>query len=221
MISASAFVSWSGGKDTSLACYRAMRDMDITVSHLLNMVTEDGLRGRSHGVPVGLIREQAGRIGVPIVQQKTTWQTYEAEFIKAASALKAEGITVGVFGDIDLQEHRDWVERVCSLCGIKPVFPLWQRDRKDILRDFIDSGFESLVVTTRADVLNELWIGRVIDETFIRDITKISGVDACGEGGEYHTFVTAAPFFSRKIRIGAFEKIRKGDHWFMEVKEYA
>ncbi len=195
------FISWSGGKETSLACYKVMQDEDIEVAYLLNMVSEDGEHSRSHGVSSGLLRLQAETIGIPIVQRRTTWQTYEEEFKKAISDLKKEGIQAGVFGDIDLQEHRDWVERVCKESSILPIFPLWQRKREEILKEFVDSGFEAIVVATKTDVLDSKWIGRKIDTQFIEDIKNLGNVDLCGEAGEYHTFVFSGPIFKKCVEL--------------------
>ena len=120
-----AFVSWSGGKETSLSCYKVMQNQDVKVAYLLNMTSEDGKYSRSHGIGSDLLRAQSEAIEIPIVQRKTSWKTYEEEFKRAVSDLEKDGIEAGVFGDIDLQEHRDWVERVCREIGIKPILPLW------------------------------------------------------------------------------------------------
>jgi len=122
------FVSWSGGKETSLACYKAIQDESLKVKYLLNMVSEDGRRSRSHGVSAALLKAQSDAMGIPIIQRKTTWESYEEVFKEAVSKLKKEGIEIGVFGDIDLQGHRDWVERVSKEIEIKPLLPLWKED---------------------------------------------------------------------------------------------
>jgi len=195
-----AFVSWSGGKETVLSFYKAMSDDRTEVAYLLNMVSEDGRLSRSHGVGSALLRKQAEAIGIPIVQKKSSWPTYEKEFKAAVEELKKEGVDAGIFGDIDLQEHRDWVERVCGELGIRAILPLWGRKREDLLKEFIDCGFEALVVAVRDDVLGREWIGRKIDENFIKDIRKLGTVDLCGEKGEYHTFVTDGPIFKKPVK---------------------
>ncbi len=215
-----AFVSWSGGKETALSLYKAVQNQDVEITHLLNMVSEDGKHSRSHGIGVEFMRLQAESTGIPIVQRRTTWKTYEEEFKKAICDFKKENIAAGVFGDIDLQEHRDWVERVCKDCGIKPIFPLWQGKREEILREFISLGFEAVVVATRADVLGSKWIGRKIDEEFIRDLKDLGKVDLCGESGEYHTFVNSGPIFKRKIALLKTKKIQRDKHWFLDILDY-
>ena len=214
------FISWSGGKETSLSCYKAMQDQSIKVTYFLNMVSLDGKHSRTHGISSELLRLQAEAIGVPIVQKRTTWETYEEEFKKAISDFKKENIQAGGFGDIDLKEHRDWVERVCRESDIKPIFPLWQGKREEILREFIDSGFEAIVVATKKDILGSKWLGRRIDSEFIKDLKGVDGVDLCGEAGEYHTFVTSGPIFKKSIKILKTKKIENDKQCFLDILDY-
>ncbi len=214
-----AFVSWSGGKDCCLACYRAIAS-GIKVRYLLNMVTEDGRWSRSHGLSAELLRLQAEAIGIPLAQKQTTSAGYEAEFRNALLAFKQEGITLGVFGDIDFNEHRQWIERVCSAGGVTPYLPLWEQDQEEILKDFIHLGFESVVVATKADLLGEEWLGRKIDSAFLADLNelrKTKSITPCGEAGEYHTYVINGPLFHRRIEIQEASKELKDGHWFFRI----
>ena len=213
-----AFVSWSGGKETSLSFYKAAQSQDVEIAYLLNMVSEDGKYSRTHGISSKLLKAQAQAIGIPIVQRRAAWESYEEEFKKAVLELKEKGVNAGIFGDIDLQVHRDWVERVCKECNIKPLFPLWQRERSAILGEFIDSGFEAVVVAAKSDVLGVDWVGRKINEKFIRDLEKVTNVDLCGEAGEYHTFVYNGPIFKKPIEVIVEEKALEGKSWFLKLK---
>ena len=130
------FISWSGGKDSCLAGYRAAVN-GLKVRYLLNMITEDGQRSWSHGQPAQLLQLQSQAGEIPLVQRRTTRDNYETEFKDTLRALKREGITAGVFGDIDFNEHRQWIDRVCSEGGIIPHLPLWGESQDKILRDFI------------------------------------------------------------------------------------
>ena len=215
------FVSWSGGKETSLACYRAMQNKDVEVSCLLNMVSGDGKHSRTHGVGSGLLRLQAEAMEIPIVQRKTTWGTYEEEFKKAVTDLKKEGVEAGVFGDIDLQEHRDWVERVCKDVDIKPILPLWKGKREDLLEEFIQAGFKAIVVATQAELLGKEWLGREIDKKFMEDLKVLQNIDLCGEKGEYHTFVTDGPIFKKKIKLLEVKKIQTGERCLLDILKYS
>jgi len=213
-----AFVSWSGGKETSLACYRARQNKQVEIKYLLNMISEDGRHSRSHGVNSELLRIQAEAIGIPIIQRKTTWQDYEEEFKKALLELKKEGVEAGIFGDIDLQEHRDWVERVCRDVEIKPLLPLWKEERERLLRDFIRLGFKAIVIAVRGDLLDREWLGRRIDEEFIDGLKRLGDIDLCGEKGEYHTFVFDGPLFSRGLDIQEGIILKVDNVWTLNPK---
>lgn len=211
-----AFCCWSGGKESALSFYKAQK-LGIDISCLVNMLSEDGKHSRSHGICSDLLRLQAEAVGIPIVQRRTTWKSYEDEFKKAVSGFKEEGIQAGVFGDIDLQEHRDWVERVCKEIGIKPMLPLWKEKREELLQEFIQAGFKAIVVTTKADPLGEEWLGRELNNEFIEDIKALGSIDLCGEKGEYHTFVYDGPIFKKPVEFKVGNKYLKDRHWFLEI----
>ncbi|MDI6703658.1 MAG: diphthine--ammonia ligase [bacterium] len=218
------FVSWSGGKDSCLALYTATLS-GLKVLHLLNILSEDGERSRSHGLSSSLIDLQSDVVGIPIIQRKATWEGYEQEFKAAIKRLKQVGIRGGVFGDISLQPHRDWVEEVCQELGIHPYLPLWGRGEEEILRDFIEVGFEAIVVTTRADILGKDWLGRRIDMDFVHDLKEVfkyrsKDIPFCGESGEYHTFVTYGPLFKSRIKILKTRKVLRDNHWFLDPLSY-
>jgi len=213
-----AFVSWSGGKDAALSYYRAMKDFHIT--HLLNMVAEDGLISRSHGIRTDILRLQAEAMGLIIIQPRSSWETYEAEFKRALSDLKDKGVEAGIFGDIDLEEHREWVERVSKESGIEAVLPLWgEKNRENLIEELIKAGFETVVVAVKKDVLGPEWLGRRIDYDFVKDISKIKGIDISGECGEYHTLVLSGPIFKKTINILKSEKVNRGEHSFLNILE--
>ena len=213
-----AFVCWSGGKESALSLYRA-EQRGIKPGHLLNMLSEEGKFSRTHGIPAGMLKAQAQRIGIPLVQSPTSWEDYEKKFKKVVLRLKKEGIGVGVFGDIDLEEHKSWVECICRDMGIKPVLPLWHDDRETLLRDFIRAGFRAIVVSIRADRLNERWLGREIDEDFIQEVKALKDIDLCGEKGEYHTFVFDGPIFTGRVPFSPGNKISRDNYCFLEIKE--
>ncbi|OKY79117.1 MAG: Diphthamide synthase DPH6 [Candidatus Methanohalarchaeum thermophilum] len=209
-----AFVSWSGGKETVLALYK-LRDK-IKPLYLLNMVSEDGDRSRSHGLNIDLIKEQSKAIGIPIIQRKAAWENYEEKFKEAISDMKKEDIGIGVFGDIDIQEHREWVERVCKEMNIEPVMPLWNKEREEILREFIDAGFKAIIVSTEPSY-KEL-LGQEIDESLLSRLKDYKDFDLCGEKGEYHTYVYDGPIFQDAVKIGTGEKITKRGKGFLELR---
>lgn len=156
---------------------------------------------------------QAKAIGIPVIQVRTSWEDYEANFKKVVMELKEKGISGGVFGDIDLEEHREWVERVCGELGIKPILPLWGLESGELLREFLALGFKAKVVATKLDVG---LLGRDVDETLIAEIQRFN-CHPCGESGEYHTFVTDGPIFERPLRVIAGRKEKRDGVWFLEI----
>lgn len=210
------FTSWSGGKDSCFACYRAGAS-GLKVRYLLNMVTEDGKRSWTHGLSTESLQIQSQAMGIPLVQRRTTRIKYETEFKDVLLTLKHKGITGGVFGDIDVEEHRQWVERVCRQVGIKPYLPLWGQSQDKIMRDIIGSGFEAVIVATKADLLGEEWLGRKVDLDFLSKIEQMKGVTPCGEAGEYHTFVIDGPLFKKRVEILASKNVLREGHWFLEI----
>jgi uncharacterized protein (TIGR00290 family) len=213
--------SWSGGKDSCLACYKAILG-GYDVSHLFNSVTEGEQRSRSHGLRADILAAQAEAIGIPLIQVSTSRGSYEAVFKEAVGKLKKDGIQGMVFGDINLQEHKDWVERVCGEIGITALEPLWEIPPDEIIHEFIDLGFETVIVSCKADALNKKYLGRCMDKDLVKEFKDI-GVCPCGENGEFHTFVVNGPIFKKKLEIGKSRQVfRKeySDHWFLEIEEF-
>jgi len=215
-----AFVSWSGGKDVTLSLYKAVKENNLEVKYLLNMVSEDGTKSRTHGINSKLLKAQSEALDIPIIQRPTTWNTYEKEFIEQATMIREKGINVGIFGDIDLQEHRDWVERVCDIVGIEPLFPIWQQEREKLLNEFITAGFETYIVSVRSDLMGKEWLGRKIDSSFIEDLKKYPDIDLCGEKGEFHSFVTNGPLFKKQILLSKTGIISEDNHHFWDILYY-
>lgn len=208
---ARVFVSWSGGKDAYLALQRAVR-RGAEPAAIVCMLEEDGRVSRGHGLPLAVLEEQAAALDVPLVTRATTWDDYEATLVSLLHELRGRGVQAGVFGDIDLQAHRDWVENVCGLCGLGCHLPLWQEPRRRLLDEFLAGGSRATIVAVDASKLSAEFLGLVLDDDVIARL-EAAGADACGEEGEYHTMVTEAPLFSRAVPLawdGAEE--RDGHH---------
>lgn len=200
-----ALVSWSGGKDSCLALWRA-RQSGMTIRRLITAMDEAGESSRSHGVPPQLIRAQADALGAEMRFYETTWKNYEEKFIATLRDARADGITHAVFGDIDLVPHREWEEKVCAQAGIVPSLPLWDEPRRKLVDEFLSLGFKAVVVCVNGSFLGEEFCGREFDETFLADLP--ASVDACGENGEFHTFVYDGPAFARPVAFRRTEKQR-------------
>ncbi|MES2297420.1 MAG: diphthine--ammonia ligase [Pseudomonadota bacterium] len=191
-----SLVSWSGGKDSCLALWRA-RQAGSAIALLITAMDETGQRSRSHGVPPALLQAQADALGVPLSFYDTSWTTYEEKFIGMLGAARARGITHAIFGDIDLLAHREWEEKVCAAAGLQAELPLWGEARRKLVDEFLAAGFKAVVVCVNGSVLGPEFCGRDFDAAFLADLP--AGVDACGENGEFHTFVVDGPAFRHPV----------------------
>ena len=190
-----SIVSWSGGKDSCLALWRAKSDRQIT--GLLTALDETGLKARSHGVSRALLQAQARALGLPCVFFSSGWKDYEASFIQCLQSAYARGVREVIFGDIDLQAHRDWEEKVCGGVRMQVHLPLWGENRLKLVQEFLAAGFKAHVVCVDARFLDASFVGREFDQAYIDSLPQ--GVDACGENGEFHTFVYDGPNFLQPV----------------------
>ena len=216
--------SWSGGKDSCLACYKAIQK-GYQVSFLLNLISKKYQRCCFHGIKKELIDLQAHLIGIPLFQKDLNddMDLYEKEFKEAVTYLKTRGAKGMVFGDIYLAEHKEWVERVCQELEIRPLEPLWQKTPEEVIEEFINLGFKALVVSAQAELFNKDIIGRLVDRKLIQEL-KERNICPCGENGEFHTFVIGGPIFKKgEIAITKSRVIlREGfwSHWFLDIQDY-
>lgn len=200
------------------ALYRFLQDSQNSAVALVNMCDVEGVKSRSHGITSALIREQSQCMGIPIIQQGVGEKGYEYHFKKViANLVETQGVTAGVFGDIYLQQHRDWIERVCSEVGVTPIFPLWGMETHQLLHDFIEADFKTVTVSIRSDLLADSWLGRTIDKAFLVEISQLDGVDPCAENGEYHSFVYNGPLFKSEVKYSLGDIYSEGNHNFIQV----
>lgn len=214
----SIIATWSGGKDSCFAAYKAVQQ-GYTLSCLVNTISVEFNRVGLHGVEAVLIKEQAKAIEVPLFQKAVVGTNYQQEFKEALGSKR--GIASGVvFGDIFLDECRNRNEQIARELGFFPLEPLWGIKSVDILKDFISQGFEAYIVSCQAKLLGKNWVGRKIDKSFVSDIQKLKNIDPCGENGEYHTFVTNGPLFKKKIVITQTSKLLRNGYWFLDIQKY-
>lgn len=212
--------SWSGGKDSCFACYKAIQE-GHDVSQLLIMMSDPN-KSNFHMIRSDMLDAQSQAIGIPIVKWTTTPDTYEQDFKKALLQMKAKGVEGVVTGDVyDVALHEaGWLDRVCKEVGLTPVKPLWHRDTQQILNEFINEGFKATVIRVKTDVLGMEWLGREINKEFFDDLLKLGTVDPCGERGEFHTFVTDGPLFKKRIEIFESERIKLNGHGRLVIKRF-
>lgn len=207
--------SWSGGKDSCLALLRSV-DAGLEPVGLVTMLTEEGERSRSHGLPVCALEAQAAALGLPLVTRAASWAGYEEAFVSALRTSRELGAAAVVYGDIDLVEHRAWGERVSARAGLEPLLPLWQEPRSGLLDELLDRGVAAVLVAVRDGLVPPKLLGRALDGALVEELAAL-GIDACGEGGEYHSAVVDAPPFSRRLELRSGERVLRDGVWFLDV----
>ncbi|MFH0703348.1 MAG: diphthine--ammonia ligase [bacterium] len=210
-----AFCSWSGGKDCCFALFQAM-EKGYDICSLLCMLTEDKYRSRSHGLSKDLIELQAGSLQIPIEFGAATWNDYEDVFLEILEKLHKNEFYHGVFGDIDVENNRKWVETVCQKSSIEAIIPLWQIDRTKLVIEFLNHGFKAMIVAVKKDIMNESWLGCTLNFDTIEKFQSL-GIDISGENGEYHTFVYDGPIFKKPINLGKKEIIESNGYLFLNI----
>lgn len=215
-----AVVAWSGGKDSCLACYKAIQ-RGHNVEKLLVMMFNPQ-KSSFHMIPSDLLDAQSQALGIPLAKCSATPETYEQDFKKALLEMKAggaEGIITGDVYDVALHEP-GWLDRICKEVGLTPLKPLWHCNTRRILRDFIREGFKATIVRVKTIVLSMEWLGREINKEFYNDLLKLANVDPCGEQGEFHSFVTDGPLFKKQIEILESEKTAFNGYGHLEIHRF-
>jgi len=210
------FSSWSGGKDSCLALYRAIRSGGIP-TRLLTMFTTNGERSRSHGLSREVILAQSDALAIPLIVRNASWDSYEDVFTQTLVELQGAGIEYGVFGDIDLEPHREWVEKVCATAGITPLLPLWQTARRQLLTELLAAGFKAIIVAIKDSLLDRSFLGRQLDHELLAELENI-GIDACGEKGEYHSLVVDGPIFKHQLAIRTGAIVNHDGYSFLDIQ---
>lgn len=199
-----AIFNWSSGKDSALALYLTLQEQQFDVVGLLTSINTQYQRISMHGVRVALLESQAKSIGLPLhkleIPEMPTMEVYDELMKHKMLSLTAMGVTHSLFGDIFLEDLRKYREDKLTAVDLEGVFPLWKKDTTELIREFLSLGFKTIVTCVNERYLDQSFVGRVIDEQFIRDLPE--NVDVCGENGEFHTFTFDGPIFSGPI---AFE----------------
>ncbi len=210
-----ALCSWSGGKDSCFACMQAIQQGYRPVV-LLNVLNEEGKISRSHGIPAAVLEAQAKAAGLPIVTIASSWEMYETRFIAALRDLQQQyAVSAAIFGDIDLQPHRDWEEKVCGAVGLDAVLPLWQQSRRELVSRMLEAGIETVIVSCNT-VMGSRFLGQRLSLSLVEELEEL-GIDPCGENGEFHTLVINCPLFSEAIQVSVQEPVLHNDYWFSKI----
>ena len=194
---ATAAISWSAGKDCTLALLRA-REAGLDVRTFVTMCDEDGT-SKAHSLAPEVIEAQVRRFGGDWLGVRVPAGRYAELFAATLADLAKREHSHIVFGDIDLQAHRDWIEPVCVRAGLHAVFPLWGESRRTLAAEILERGIHACVVGVDTSRLDARFCGLNYDATFLQDLP--AAVCPCGEDGEFHTFVYDAPGMTDPVPI--------------------
>lgn len=206
-----AIFNWSSGKDSALALYKILKEEKFEVTSLLTSINKEFQRISMHGVHVSLLEKQAESLGFPLIKmelpKEPTMEEYRELMNKMMNDLKSQGITHSIFGDIFLEDLKKYREDQLRSIGMEGVFPLWKINTTDLIREFLDLGFKTIVTCVNETYLDKSFAGRIIDEDFIKDLPE--NVDVCGENGEFHTFTFNGPLFKNPVEFEIGEIVKK------------
>ncbi|PWK79044.1 uncharacterized protein (TIGR00290 family) [Mucilaginibacter oryzae] len=201
--------NWSGGKDSALALYYCLQNPEIEIAYLVTTINYAADRISMHGVRTELLIQQAASIGIPLYQIRLAempgMEEYDEVMRHHLSIFKNEGVTHSIFGDIFLQDLKDYRDARLSEAGLTGIYPLWKRDTRQLISEFLNLGFGTVIACTQQRL--ERILGREISRELIDSLPD--DVDVCGENGEFHTFTYKGPIFKNEIAYKTGDKVFK------------
>lgn len=214
---------WSGGKDSAMALHLLLQDKGVKIVGLLTTITEDYERISMHGVRRSLLLQHSVAIGLPLyevrIPRPCTNSIYEERMREALEAQLRNGVRDVAFGDIYLQDLREYREKNLAEIGMSARFPIWKRDSRELAKYFCENDFRGIAVCVDSKRLGRHFAGREVDPSFFSDLPD--GVDPCGENGEFHTFVYDGPIFRTAIAVERGEVVERDGFYFCDLKEKA
>jgi uncharacterized protein (TIGR00290 family) len=214
-----AIISWSSGKDSAWALHVLRARGDVEVTGMLTTVTAEFSRVAMHAVREALLDAQAQSLGLPCRRVKLPWpcsnDVYEREMAEALQAARAAGVTLVVFGDLFLRDVRSYREAKLAGTGLSPVFPLWDRDTRELAGEMIDGGLQAMLTCVDPKKLDKSFAGRSFDRALLGDLP--GNVDPCGENGEFHTYAWAGPMFAAPIQVAAGAVVERDGFVFADL----
>lgn len=204
-------ISWSGGKDSAFALYKILHSDLYEIAHLHTVIGEDTRRVGLHGVPEDLIERQARALNLPLkklyLKNSDNHDAYVDLMNSFYKEAREEGVAGIVFGDIFLEDLRKFREQLLKEEQLLPLFPIWKIESSQILNDFINAGFKTIICSADASLFGKHDLGKIIDHGFLNSVKD--KIDPCGENGEFHTFVYDGPIFREKIQFDLGDVIKK------------
>lgn len=206
-----AIFNWSSGKDSALALYKTLQEEKFEITSLLTSINEEFQRISMHGVSVSLLEKQAESLGFPLIKlelpKDPSMEEYQELMSSTMNKIKSQGVTHSIFGDIFLEDLKKYREDQLQSIGMEAFFPLWKKNTADLIHEFLDLGFKTIVTCVNETYLDKSFAGRIIDASFIKDLPE--NVDPCGENGEFHTFTFDGPIFKNPIDFEIGEVVKK------------
>jgi len=204
-----------------MALHGMRQEKDVRVVALLTTVTSGYERISMHGVRRSLLVQQAQRLDLTLHEVRIPPQCvnldYEEQMSQALLSMKRRGVCRVAFGDIFLQDLREYRERNLARVVMTAIFPIWKRDTRQLVQDFCAMGLRAIAVCIDSKALPREFAGRELDQELFRDLPQ--GVDPCGENGEFHTFVYDGPIFSSAVAVERGEVVERDGFYFCDLKE--
>jgi len=218
-----AAVLFSGGKDSTMAVYKAMKD-GWTVEYLLSMHSENPHSYMFHVPNIHLSQLLSQAMGIPLIQAETPGMKEEEleDLRKALSELKDKGVEAIFTGAIHSQYQKSRIDQLCQELGLESIAPLWHRDPQEYMEEIIELGFEVVITSVSAEGLDESWLGRVITRELLEELRGLHekyGLHLAFEGGEAETLVIDGPLFKKKLEILDSEKVWNFDNGHLIIKD--
>ncbi|MEJ2270986.1 MAG: diphthine--ammonia ligase [Candidatus Bathyarchaeota archaeon] len=214
-------VSWSGGMESALACFKASKE-GYDIKYLVVFVSETW---PAFCHPIKIMELQAKSIGIPLLKLQVK-EPYEQGYREAIKKLIEKGVEGIVTGDIYVVDdlHGRWMDKVTKGLDIKVIMPLWEQNTTEVLNEEVSSGFKSVFTCLGQQWFTEEWLGKELNLDSAEDLkvlAKKKNMDPCGENGEYHTMTIDGPNFKEKITLSKYSKEKKNDRLFIKINEYS
>lgn len=216
-----ALLSWSSGKDSAWALHVLRQQPDVEVVGLLTTFNEVADRVAMHAVRRSLVEAQAAAARLPLWRVPLPFPCsnadYETRMRAVISRAREEGVTRVAFGDLFLQDVREYRVRMLSDTGVEPLFPLWcsAAQTPDLARTMLRNGLRAVLTCVDPRQLQEAFAGRSFDAALLAELPD--GVDPCGERGEFHTFCFAGPMFDYPIGVRVGETVSRDGFCFTDL----
>lgn len=214
-----AVFNWSGGKDSALALQKVLEEKEFEVIALLTTMNEESQKSSMHSIPLEILERQAESIGIPLytVASSTALKNYEKKMKEAVLHFKKQGVNHFIFGDIFLSDVKAYRESKLQPLGIEVVEPLWEKTHQEVIDDFLQSGIQSKIIVTQADILDESFIGKDLTADVIKSFPE--NIDICGENGEYHTLSYAGGLFKKEVIFSISETVKTSFDFTLDTGE--